>query len=365
MRRLIIFLFLFLSINAFTQQKLQPGFNANEYAALLSLSYFGSSIPDSAERIKIKDTYHLEYSSPEVGLLNRWSLYLRNDNVGVIDIRGTVQKLASWLENFYAAMIPATGSLQLNDSTIFNYKLSADPKAMVHTGWTIGLGYLAPDIETKINEYYKQQQVKEFLLFGHSQGGAISFLLRAFLEYEKQKGKIPADIVFKTYCSAAPKPGNLYFAYDYDFITRNGWGFTIVNTADWVPETPFSIQTINDFNTTNPFIHIKEIIKKEKFIVRMAVRKMYKKLDKSSKKAQKKFEKSLGRIIYSQVKRFLPQFKEPAYTGSSNYMRAGVPVILMADDDYRKQFPESDQHFFIHHQFSAYYALLKKYYMIR
>ncbi|HEY3251697.1 MAG TPA: lipase family protein, partial [Ignavibacteria bacterium] len=142
--------------------------------------------------------------------------------------------------------------LQLNDSTSFDYQLSTDPKAMVHTGWTIGLGYLAPDIETKINEYYRQKHVKEFLLFGHSQGGAISFLLRSFLEYEKQKGKIPADIVFKTYCSAAPKPGNMYYAYDFDFITRNGWAFTIVNTADWVPETPFSIPTIHDLISPIP-----------------------------------------------------------------------------------------------------------------
>jgi hypothetical protein len=362
MSRLILLIFLSITITVHAQNKLQPGFNGKEYAELLSLSFHGSSIADSLERTHTKDSYHLEYRSAEVGLLNRWSFYLRNDNVAVIDVRGTVQRLASWLENFYAAMIPASGSLQLNDSTTFNYQLSADPKAMVHTGWTIGLSYLAPGIEKKINDYYQQKHVKEFLLFGHSQGGAITFLLRSFLEYEKQKGRIPADIVFKTYCSAAPKPGNMYYAYDFDFITRNGWAFTIVNTADWVPETPFSIQTINGFNPTNPFIHIKEIIKKKKIFVRLAIKKVYRKLDKSTKKAQKKFEKALGKPIYKQVKRFLPQLKEPVYTGGNNYMRAGVPIILMPDDEYRRQFPESNTNFFTHHLFSPYYMLVRKYY---
>lgn len=362
MNKFLIAIFLF-SVNiSIGQSRLQPGFDGKEYGELLSLSFFSSSIADSAERVKTKDPYHLEYRSDEVGLLNRWSFYLRSDNVGVINIRGTVQRLASWLENFYAAMIPATGSLQLNDSTTFNYQFSSDAKAMVHVGWTIGVGFLAADIESKINDYYKQKHVKEFLLFGHSQGGAITFLLRSFLEYEKQKGKIPADIIFKTYCSAAPKPGNLYYAYDFDFITRNGWAFTVVNTADWVPETPFSVQTLNDFNPTNPFIHVKDIIKKERLIVRLAVKKIYKKLNKSTDKAQKKFAKSLGKPIYKQVRKFLPQLKEPLYTTGNNYMRAGSPIILRPDEEYRTLFPESNTNFFTHHLFKPYYLLLKKYY---
>src|SRR5262249_18920218 len=146
--------------------------------------FLGSSIPDSAQRTKSEDPYHLEYHSGDVGLLNNWSFYLRSDNVGAINIRGTVPETSSWLENAYSAMIPAAGSLQVNDSTVFNYQLSADPRAMVHTGWTIGLAFLAPDIKRIIKEYYMKRNVKEFLIFGHSQGGAISFLLRSYLEYE-------------------------------------------------------------------------------------------------------------------------------------------------------------------------------------
>ena len=362
MRRMIILFFLFFSAAVSAQSKLQPGFNGREYAELLSLSYFSHSVYPIPVNGIVNDPYHLEYRSPEAGLMNQWAFYLRNDNVGVIDIRGTVNKTVSWMENFYAAMIPATGSLQLNDSTTFNYQLAADPKAMVHTGWTIGLAFLAPDIEKKINDYYQQKHVKEFFLFGHSQGGAITFLLRSYLEYEKQKGHLPADIVFKSYCSAAPKPGNTYYAYDYDFITRNGWGFTIVNAADWVPETPFSIQTENDFNPTNPFTHLNDIIKNQKWTVRVAIKKIYKKLDKPTAKAQKKFQKCLGTTIYKQVRKTLPQFKEPVYSNGNNYMRAGVPVILMPDEEYKQKFPESNSNYFIHHGFAPYYMLVKKYY---
>jgi hypothetical protein len=343
----------------YAQSQIQPGFNAKEYAELLSLGYFSSGIPDSVERKTAKDPYHLEYRSPEVGLANRWSFFIRNDNVGVIEIRGTVNQTISWLENFYAAMVPATGSLQINDSTNFQYQLATDPKASVHAGWTIALAHLAPDIEQKINSYYKQKNVKQFFIFGHSQGGAISFLLRSFLEYEKQKGKIPADVIFKSYCSAAPKPGNQYYAYDFDFITRNGWSFTVVNAADWVPETPYSIQSVNELNPTNPLIHTKEAVAKQKWVVRVAVRKIYNQTTRTTQKAQKKFQKYLGTAIYKQIKKTLPQFKEPQYAKGLNYTPAGIRIVLMPDKDYRNKFPESDKNYFVHHSFNAYYALLK------
>src|SRR5688572_20928779 len=112
---------------ATTQSRLKPGFDPIEYGELLSLAFYSSGIPDSNERIQTKDRYQMAYRSDEVGFKNRWTLYIRDDNVAVIDLRGTVGHAASWMANFYAAMLPATGSLQLNDSVTFNYQLSADP----------------------------------------------------------------------------------------------------------------------------------------------------------------------------------------------------------------------------------------------
>ncbi|MBC7849399.1 MAG: lipase family protein [Chitinophagaceae bacterium] len=358
---LLIFLLTSITTSSFTQQKLRPGFDSKEYLDLLSLAFYSSSIPDSADRTKLPENYKLQYRSPEVGLLNRWSLYLRPDNVATIDVRGTVNQTASWLANFYAAMIPATGSLQLNDSTTFNFQLSADPKAMVHVGWTLSLGHLAPEIVKWMNELYKTKQTKEFILFGHSQGAAINFLLRSYLHYEMLKGNLPKDLVIKTYCSAAPKPGNLYYAYDYENITRNNWGLTVVNTADWVPETPFSIQTVHDINPGNPIVNAKAALKNQKFFIRLAGKSVYNKLDRSTRKAQRQFEKYLGKKLYNlAIKKTLPQYKEPAYVDGNNYMRAGTPIILMPDEAYYQKFPTNEKKPFTHHLFAPYSMLAKR-----
>ena len=356
----LIFSLLLLSASA---QKLKPGFDPKEYGELLSITFNRSSIADSVERRTAKDPYTGTYRSTERGFMNLWSLYIRNDNVGVIDLRGTINQTPSWLANFYAAMIPATGKLQLDDSTSFEYQLAEDPHAAVHAGWTISLGYLAPEIVKNINSLYREKQIREFLLFGHSQGGALTTLLRSYLEYEKKKGHIPADIIFKAYCSASPKVGDMRYAYDFDFITRGGWAFTVVNSADWVPETPFSIQTLNDFHLPNPLVNAKDALKKQKFFVRLAGNMVYNKLERKPRKAQRKMEKYLGHKIYKlAVKKQLPQLREPAYVHNSNYMRAGIPVVLMADEAYYKIFPQDKDKPFVNHMFAPYHYLLKKLY---
>ena len=345
------------------QNTLKPGFDAREYAELLSLAYYSSSIPDSIARASVDDPYRLVYRSQEMGFRNRWTLYVRKDNIGVIDLRGTINQPASWMANFYAAMVPATGKLDLNDSVSFNYQFAADPKAMVHVGWAISIAHLAPDIMEKLKAAYQKDGIKSYFIFGHSQGGALSFLLRSLLEYEKSKGNIPPDILFKTYCSAAPKPGNMYYAYDFDFLTRGGWAFNVVNAADWVPETPFSIQTLDDFNPTNPLVHTKDALKKQKLLIRVAGGLIYNKLARAPRKAQRKFTRYVGTLLYKKgVRKVLTQLKEPSYASGNNYMRAGIPIILQPDEEYRSQFPESDRQFFIHHQFKPYYFLLRKWY---
>src|SRR6476661_5536146 len=266
---LLLFLFFAVCCHA---QFLKPGFDAPEYLELLSVS---SRQGDSV--LKHDDTpaptqYKMVYRSPVVGLDNRWDFWLRNDEkVAVISIRGTTANAVSWLANFYSAMIPATGSLQLNDSTTFKYQFAADEKATVHAGWSIALAHLEPTIEQQIQTYYARG-VKEFLIMGHSQGGAIAFLLRSYLFYRMKNNTLPQDLVFKTYCSAAPKPGNLYYAYDYEYINRSGWSYTVVNALDWVPETPFSIQRVTDLNSLNPFVGIDAVLKKQKFFVRAYMR---------------------------------------------------------------------------------------------
>lgn len=364
-KNIFVIAFLILTqLLAAQSQQLKPGFDPGEYLDLLQVcetTHKDSIMPGKTRGSNLQ--YELIYRSPEMGLKNRWEFWQREDGVGVICIRGTVQHANSWMENFYAAQIPATGKLQINDSTEFPYKLSNDKKASVHVGWTLGLAFLGPDITKVIKEINKEKNITEFIIMGHSQGGALAFLLTSYLHYLKESDGLPAGLHFKTYCSAAPKPGNMYYGYDFDFITRYGHGFNIVNTADWVPETPFSVQTINDFNSGNPFSDISTLLGSQKAVVRWYLKSMYNKMDKSTVKAQKRLDKYLGHKVYSQVKKVLPQFKEPDYAETSNYMRTGSPIVLQPDAEYNAAFPDDPKKAFMHHLFKPYEMLIKKYYL--
>ncbi|MCW3120900.1 MAG: lipase family protein, partial [Flavipsychrobacter sp.] len=309
-----------------------------------------------------ESAYNRVYRSPEQGLHNKFDIWLNKDKtIMTINLRGTTSDRDSWLENFYSAMIPATGSLKLSDKYTFNYKFATDPKAAVHVGWAIGIGSIAPDIVDKVQRYYADG-VKQIIVEGHSQGGVLCFLLTSYLRYLVADGKLPADLIIKTYCSGAPKPGNLYYAYNFDYITRGGWAFNIVNAADWVPETPFSIQTLHDMNNINPFIHAMDMMQQQKLWVRMYIGHVYHRLNRSTAKAQRRFEKNLGRRMYTQVRKYMPEYEQPEYAHSANYMRAGTPIVLEPDANYYNKFPDTGSNVFRHHLFQPYYYLASKIY---
>lgn len=344
------------------QSNLHSGFNGPEYLEMLRITGHLQDTTLARIHTPALTQYVLRYRSPAMGLLNQYDIWQRKDGkVAVISLRGTTQDFASWLENFYAASVPAQGQLQLNDSTQFTYKLAQTPAATVHVGWLIGMAHMAPGIAEHIRAYRKKG-VKDFVIIGHSQGGALSFLLRSWLYYQAADGSLPADITIKTYCSAAPKPGNMQYVYDFDFITRNGWAFNVVNALDWVPETPFSLQSLKDFNEVNPFINVGAALKNQKTLVRWYLRHAYNSMDRISLRSQKRFRKYLGKTVFSQVKKYLPQLKEPVYAPGSNYMRAGVPIVLMPDEEYKKQFVFDGKNVFIHHMPLPYYTLAWKYY---
>lgn len=359
-RSLILGIWIFFQITPLTAQHLKPGFDPQEYSELLSINFLHADTPWVNKQIPIPEHSRLVYRSRETGLHNRWDLWLRDDQTAIITIRGTIAQKDSWLENFHAGMIPAIGQLRLNDSTNFSYHLARDSNAFVHAGWTLALASMAPDIVAHIKEYYGKG-IRDFLISGHSQGGAICFLLRSYLEYLDDPG-LPKDITYKIYCSAAPKPGNLYYAYDYDFITRSGWGFRVVNTRDWVPETPFSLQTTNDFNTPNPFVNVKGALRKQNFFVRLVVNSMYNRLDRSAKRASRRMQKLLGKQLAGRVRNVLPGYTPPSFVDSHNYMPAGTPVILRPDAAYDSKHVFDGKNIFIHHMYAPYRDLIKTIY---
>ncbi|ULQ55630.1 lipase family protein [Flavihumibacter rivuli] len=353
---ILFFLLPFLSLG----QALKPGFDVKEYQEILGLIDNQNAFFDTlSKRIPVGEGYKFVYKSSEVGLKNQWNYWRRDDGTGVVVIRGTVPDQVSWLENFYAAMIPAKGKLQINDSTVFEYQFADDSRAAVHVGWTIGVAHIGPAIAKMMEEEYKNG-ITDFIICGHSQGGALSYLVRSYLEYKLPFRK---DIRLKTYCSAAPKPGNLYFAYDFDFMNKGGWAFRVVNAADWVPETAFSIQTLKDMNPVNPFMDVTSSLKSQKALVRWYLKGVYNKMNRSTLKAEKKYRKYLGDMVNKQIRKVLPQLKEPDYVNSLSYMPAGVQVVLPNEPAYFEKYVFTGKNIFVHHGLRPYLELSGKYYL--
>jgi pimeloyl-ACP methyl ester carboxylesterase len=359
---LLAFSFLVLLCNApLVARPLKPGFDKEEYLEMIRLH---ARIADTAffGKIPRPTRFRMAYRSPVVGLDNRWDLWTSPDSVAVLSIRGTTQNSASWLENFYAAMLPARGELKLSATRTFRYDLATNPQAAVHAGWLLGMAYLADDIVAKMDSCHRRG-IRSFIVMGHSQGGGIAFLLTSHLRNLQRQQELPTNIQLKTYCSAGPKPGNLYYAYEYEAQTQGpngGWGFNVVNTADWVPEVPFSIQTVNDFNPTSPFTGAKAAIGKQKLPQRLVLHHVYNKLDRPTRKAQRNFQRYLGTMVSKQVSKQLPEYQAGAFYPSNHYVRAGRSVILLADEAYYGIYPNDPKQVFRHHLFEPYLYLAER-----
>ncbi len=356
---LIFFFFSHLFGKTVIAQHLKPGFDKLEYIELLKLSARTTANPAYFNTLPAPQHFRMIYQSPVMGLDNLWDLWVNTNNVAVISIRGTTENSVSWLGNFYAAMVPAKGEMQISETEIFKYELASDPKAAVHVGWLVSTAFLSKDILPKIDSIYKAG-VKDIIIMGHSQGGGIAYLLTSYLHNLQKQNLIPSNIRFKTYCSAGPNPGNLYYAYEYEAMTQYGWAFNVVNSADWVPEVPMSIQTLSDFNTTNPFVHANAMIKKQKFPNNIVLKYMYNRLDKPTRRAQKRYQKYLGKLTSKFVTNHLKGFKPPEYYNSNNYVRTGTMIILLADSAYYKSFPQSSEKIFINHFHPPYLYLAEK-----
>ena len=304
--------------------------------------------------------YNLIYRSQVVGLDNRWDLWTGPDSVAVISVRGTTGTNESWLENFYAGMIPAEGTLNMGNGKVFNYKLANDSLAYVHIGWTIGMASIAEEVVAQMNLQYSRG-VRDFIIMGHSQGAAIALLLYSYLKYLPES-TLPKDIRLKVYGSAAPKVGNQKFAYDFDFVSRGGWAFRIVNSIDWVPECPFTVQTINDMSHGNPFAEPERAGLKglPKAIAKHVIRKMNRK----AKQAEKRFRKYLAVKTGKFVRKRIPGMPEQEYVTSMAYATCATPIILVPDAHYYESYPDKGG-LFTHHYFGPYYYLLNVYYPVK
>ncbi len=350
----ILFLFFPIWVNA----QLQPGYDRSEAMEMLRVNM--SFVDSAMEGMTVAPSkrFRRVYRSPVMGLKNMWELHTDDRGTAAIALRGTTAELVSWLENGYAAMIPAQGEIRLDSSSVFRYHLADDPRASVHVGWTVGMAFLQRDILPKVDSLY-QAGTRDILIAGHSQGGALCYLFTAHVRQLQREGRLPADIRFKTYASAAPKPGNTAFAHHYESRTH-GWAFNTVNSLDWVPEVPMSIQTVNDFNTVNPFSDAKEAMAQLPLKQRVAGNYVYNKLDKPTRKAQRNYTRFLGTSAGNFVRRELPELETPPYVESNLYVRTGTIITLLPDSGYHARFPQQQETPFVNHMVDPYMYLLER-----
>ncbi|MEZ4937163.1 MAG: hypothetical protein R2799_06170 [Crocinitomicaceae bacterium] len=344
--KIVLGLLLFLSVYGNTQE-IQAGFDIEEMYDLLNISahqFDQKKWKDMKDLPELPEGFELAYRAPVSGLQNCWDLFT-NGNTAVISIRGTNATLDSWMENLHAGMVPAQGKLILPDSTIFEYKLADHPKALVHVGWTYGMGSMTSDIVEKINTYYAKGY-RNFYLVGFSQGAGIVQLLDSYLHYLPENA-LPKDIRIKTYAFACPKTGNSFYANDYSLINRGGWEFRIINMEDWVPQVPFTAQKTADMPVINPFVGINKAFKSLKPLQRMVIKGIYNKLNRKLNRAADHLSKVLGALVGKFVKKRHPKLDIGTYASSFDYHPAGSTIVLSS-----AEVPDSlsaTQQLFFHH----------------
>lgn len=362
---LLLFLVTFSLVTVQAQSEkrsLKPGFNAIEAdESLLLFDAFMNRMPVEkyADSMGLSD-FQLMYRSKSMGFDNLYDVWLHRDSIVVLMLRGTTQDSKSLLADFYCAMVPAIGEVKLNDSTKFNYKISADDRATVHAGFLAGFAFIANDFRATLDSLYKTGY-RQFMVAGQSQGGALVYYTSAWLHYLSADGIYPGLIV-KSYAAASPKMANSYFVYDYDHWTRSEWSFSITNSFDPIPEMPLTTQQlIPDINKENPLLAAKLGLKSEPFLKRMALKFAYNQMERKATKSSKSYQKYLGKYVGKFIGNMLPELELPEHVNTTYFLRPGVPISLVPTAEYFDYFNAKKIDYY-NHSIEAYRYLLRMQY---
>ena len=258
MRTLLTIFLLYFSYSSLAQ--LREGFDPDEARDLISLcnSYTFLKLYGSDSLI-LPDNYKKVFTSDVAGLDNVFQVYEGN-NIGVINFRGSTTKASSWVANVYSAMIPSSGVIKIGSENR-SYKFAIDTAASVHSGYALAVVILSPIIIEQINEL-NAKNIYNILITGHSQGGALSHLSRAYLE-NLPEGTISTKNKFKNYTFANPMCGNKEFADEYNRdYSANNMSYSIINPSDLVPTMPIhyqeEVEPLSFFHITNLIFNNKE-----------------------------------------------------------------------------------------------------------
>jgi hypothetical protein len=294
--------------------------------------------------------------------MNRFDVWLTNDQRAVITIRGTIVDTGamSFSAAFYSLMAPANGKIKISDTSWFEYKLAELSGAGIHLGMLLGLYFISGDLIDQVNARYRDG-IRDFIIVGHSQGSGISLLATSYLWYLRKAGKLPADIRFKTYSIATPKIGNLQYVYDYEKLTAGGYALSVNNVIDWVPCIAMTFQATKDFPKVSPFRNIREFILGVNYTPGPRFDEGFEKFSKDIPNVIDQVTQSIHESVYPKIARAIPGYVEPECMTSFDFVRSGLCVPLVPDKEYYKLFPNDPARFKVweNHSVYPYYILVK------
>lgn len=239
MRKYFLFVFVSLLVQlSFGQHT--PGFLEDEAIDMAKIcnSYSAWEI-HGTDKDYIPEQYHKIFSSKSLGMDNAFQVYADNTNKkGVIHFRGSTAKKSSWMENFYATLIPANETIKVEGKK-FNYNASEAKGAYIHAGYTLAFYYLQDAILEQI-ESLNKRGIYTIYITGHSQGGALAQMCMALLDNLPNR-EVKQKNAFKVYAFANPMIGNVTFANDYNKrFCETGLSYLIHNPKDVVTKMPIA-----------------------------------------------------------------------------------------------------------------------------
>lgn len=321
----------FLLVAAAAKSQIRSGFDPLEARDLIQIcNSFGYLDLYGSDSEILPKGYQKVYTSPAYGMDNKFQIYTKG-KTGVIHFRGSTTKQSSWLENLYASMIPVKDKISI-DGKVFSYQVGEKEESRVHAGYTLAIYFFKDDLLEQIRKLNKEG-IYDFYITGHSQGGALAQIVRAYFAYLPEK-ELSKENNFKVYAFANPMVGNGSFAAEYSQkYCASEMSFLIHNPADFVTKLPVSyndstfwqqnlsqmLMSSGDFNMPGFAVDGALLLFKDRI---------------------KDMAKSMSKNIEQQLLKELGEIKMPAFHDDINYMHTGN-LILISSTEYPLELKDS------------------------
>lgn len=312
---------LFTSVSAYSSAQHVAGFDAKEARDLIQIcNSFTYLDLEGSDAVIVPKEYSRIYTSPAYGMDNMFQVYVNQSKTkAVLNFRGSTDQKSSWLENMYSSLVPAKDTI-FKGKTPFVYTCAESQDAAIHAGYILALSYCMDDILKQIQSLNKQG-IYAVYITGHSQGGALAQMTRAYL-YFLPKSKLSSKNSFKVYAFANPMIGNKAFAQEYQQrFADPGFSFLLHNPEDIVPKMPVSY---NDSTFWKSNLQTM-LFDRENFSFKESMKEGM--LNMFGTKVNK-LNNGFSNNVHNQLVKLLGDFRMPAAKDEANFMHTSKPILL-------------------------------------